>query len=165
VRKGNSFDPVNLRTGTRTIKLNHVAMKQKNNALLWMLLAFFTLALTAPAQAQDDLYYDPATDKTVTPTNNNNDDYREEGSNVTRRYNGDDQYSDEDDYAYEYSSRIRRFHRPTQVIDYYDPYYVDLYNYDPYFLPGTTIYTYGYNDYWTWRRWQRWNRWNRWKCW
>ena len=137
-------------------------MKQKNNSLLWMLLACFTLAPSAPALAQDDLYYDPATDQQVSPNTDNGDTY-EEGSNVTRRYNNDDdEYHDEDDYAYEYSSRIRRFHRPTRVIDYYDPYYVDLYNYDPYFLPGTTIYTYGYNDYWTWRRWQRWNRWNSW---
>ncbi|MCY7330193.1 MAG: hypothetical protein LH618_16700 [Saprospiraceae bacterium] len=143
-------------------------MKNKNKSLLWMLLACFTLALSAPAQAQDDLYYDPATVKQVSPNNNNNnnnngDNNYDEGSNVTRRYsNDDDAYHDDDDYAYEYSSRIRRFHRPSPVVDYYDPYHVDLYNYDPYFLPGNSIYTHGYNDYWTWRRWQRWNRWNRW---
>ena len=129
-----------------------------------MLLACFTLALSAPAQAQDDLYYDPATDQQVSPNTNtsNGDNNYDEGSNVTRRYSNDDEgYHDDDDYAYEYSSRIRRFHRPSPVVDYYDPYYVDLYNYDPYYLPGNSIYTYGYNDYWTWRRWQRWNRWNR----
>ena len=152
-----------MRTGTRTIKHTLIAMKEKNNSLLWMLLAFFTLALQVPAQAQDDLYFDPATDQPVAPaaTNSQDDNYSEGNSNVTRRYNGDDdEYRDEDDYAYEYSSRIRRFHRPTRAMDYYDPYYVDLYNYDPFFLPGTTIYTHGYNDFWTWRRWQRWNRWN-----
>ncbi len=129
-----------------------------------MLLTCFTLALHAPVQAQDDLYYDPATAQKVSPTTNNDkgDNSYDEGSNVTRRYaNDDEEYHDEDDYAYEYSSRIRRFHRPSPVVDYYDPYYVDLYNYDPYYLPGNSIYTSGYNDYWTWRRWQRWNRWNR----
>lgn len=118
----------------------------------------FLLALTAgmfatPAIAQDDLYYDPATDapKPVqvvvvqeAPVNNN----------LTRVYN-EEGYSD-DDYAYEYSSRIRRFHQPTEAVDYYDPLYTDMYYYDPYYAPGTSIYVNEYNDYWAWRSWQRW---------
>jgi len=134
-------------------------MKGQNKSLIWMLLAMFTVALNAPLNAQDDLYYDPATDTKPAPTYEENYD---EPNNVTRRYDEDDQYYDEDDYAYEYSSRIRRFHRPVQAIDYYDPLFVDLYHYDPFFLPGASIYTYGFNDYWTWRRWQRWQRWNSW---
>lgn len=134
-------------------------MKGQNKSLIWMLLAMFTIALNAPLNAQDDLYYDPATDTKPVQTYEEN---YEEPSNVTRRYDEDDEYYDEDDYAYEYSSRIRRFHRPARAIDYYDPFFVDLYYYDPFFLPGASIYTYGYNDYWSWRRWQRWQRWNAW---
>lgn len=127
-----------------------------------MLPALFVLALSLPLNAQDDLYYDPSTDtKTVTTYEEDNG----EQNNVTRRYDEDDNYYDEDDYAYEYSSRIRRFHRPAQMIDYYDPFFVDLWYYDPFFLPGASIYTYGFNDYWTWRRWQRWQRWNAWNSW
>lgn len=138
-------------------------MKGKNKSLIWMLLAVFTVALNVPLIAQDDLYYDPATDSKPVQTYEENYD---EPSNVTRRYDGDDQnYYDEDDYAYEYSSRIRRFHRPARAIDYYDPFFVDLWYYDPFFLPGASIYTYGFNDYWTWRRWQRWQRWNAWNSW
>lgn len=135
-----------------------------NKYLLWMALAVCTLGLHSSAIAQDDLYYDPKTDAKAPVTTTYED--QPEAGNVTRRYDdSNDDYYDEDDYAYEYSSRIRRFHRPVNDVDYYDPTYVDLYNYDPYFLPGNTIYTYGYNDYWNWRRWNRWNRWNRWSSW
>jgi len=116
----------------------------------------FLLALTAgmfatPATAQDDLYYDPATDapKPVQVVV-----VQEQSNNLTQVYSEDGYY--EDDYAYEYSSRIRRFHQPTQAVDYYDPLYVDMYYYDPYYAPGTTIYAGGYNDYWQWRSWYRW---------
>ena len=133
-------------------------MKEKNKSLIWMLPALLVFSLNMSLNAQDDLYYDPSSD-TKTVTTYEEDSY--EPGNVTRRYDeDDDNYRDEDDYAYEYSSRIRRFHRPVQVVDYYDPFYVDLWNYDPFYLPGASIYTYGYNDYWTWRRWQRWQRWN-----
>ncbi|MEZ4966339.1 MAG: hypothetical protein R2791_13945 [Saprospiraceae bacterium] len=136
-------------------------MKRNNKSLIWMLPALFALLSGISVQAQDDLYYDPSTDTQTTVTYD--EDYNEP-SNVTRRYDGDDDqyYYDEDDYAYEYSSRIRRFHRPARAIDYYDPFFVDLWYYDPFYLPGASIYTYGYNDYWTWRRWRRWQRWNAW---
>jgi len=137
-------------------------MKKVHNSLLWAIVGLFAVAFYPAANAQDDLYYDPATDAPVStpPT------YTEEpngNSNVTRRYDDDEgYYDDDDDYAYEYSSRIRRFQRRSPVVDYYDPYFVDLYNYDPFFSPGTSIYVYNYNDYWSYRRWQRWNRWNSW---
>lgn len=141
-------------------------MKQKNKSLFWVFLALCTFGLYAPVQAQDDLYYDPATDAPAPTASSNSDDsdYREP-SNITRRYD-EDGYSDEDDdYAYEYSSRIRRFHRPAPAVDYYDPFFSDLYYYDPYFMPGNSIYTYGYNDYWSWRQWRRAQRWNSWYSW
>ncbi len=137
-------------------------MKAKNSVSLWSLVALLTAAFHLPICAQDDLYYDPDRDMRSRPTQ------RQDESLVTRRYEDtesgyDDEYYDyEDDYAYEYASRIRRFHRPVTVVDYYDPFFVDLYFYDPFFLPGASIYTWGNNDYWTWRRWNRWNRFNNW---
>lgn len=161
MRKAAIFDPANIAHRNTRNKISHT-MKGKNKSLIWMLPALFVLALIAPAYAQDDLYYDPSTDTKPVPK------YEEtydEPNNVTRRYDGDDEYYEEDDYAYEYSSRIRRFHRPAYGVDYYDPLFVDLYYYDPFFLPGASIYTYGYGDYWAWRRWQRWQRWNAWNPW
>ncbi|MCB9334090.1 MAG: hypothetical protein H6574_23805 [Lewinellaceae bacterium] len=134
---------------------------KKNNALLTNILMAVAVLFGVSAYAQDDLYYDPATDAGYTPTNNNNDNYREEG-NITKPYRDDDYYYEDDDYAYEYSSRIRRFHRPVQVIDYYDPFFVDMWFYDPFYTPGASIYVGGYNDYWRWRRWNRWQRRNAW---
>lgn len=132
-------------------------MKEINKSLLWIALILVFSAFQTSMFGQDDLYYEAPPTTTTEIVDDNND-----PSNLTRRYDNDDSYYEDDDYAYEYSSRIRRFHRPVNTVDYYDPFFVDLYNYDPYFLPGTTIYTYGYNDYWTWRHWNRWNRWNRW---
>lgn len=132
---------------------------KKNKSLMWSLLVASAVLIGLPAFAQDDLYYDPATDATYTPAYDDNT-YRED-SKITQRYKGDDGYY-EDEYAYEYSSRIRRFHQPVQTIDYYDPFFVDLWFYDPFYLPGATIYVGGYNDYWRWRRWNRWHRYNSW---
>ena len=125
-------------------------MKGKFSSLLWVLVALF--ATSFQASAQDDLYYNPSTDAAA---KKNSADYNDEYSD-NRRYEDDDDYyyDEEDEYAYEYSSRIRRFHRPSYGVDYYDPFYVDLYHYDPFFSPGATIYVYNYNDYWTWRRWR-----------
>lgn len=129
-----------------------------------MFLLVGTFLFQVPVQAQDDLYYDPATDASARPQQAEQPAegrYNNQPSKVTRRYQDNNTYADENDYGYEYSSRIRRFHQPAPVTDFYDPFYVDQYHYDPYYLPGASIYTYGYNDYWTWRRWQRYNSWNR----
>lgn len=130
---------------------------KRNKSLVWSLLVPAVLIVT-PVFSQDDLYYDPSTDASSKPVYS--DSYRED-NNVTRQYREDDYY-DEDEYAYEYSSRIRRFHQPVRTIDYYDPFFVDMWYYDPFFMPGASIYIGGYNDYWRWRRWNRWNRVNAW---
>ena len=112
-------------------------MKKSHKFLFWAIVSLFALTSSAVVNAQDDLYYDPATDAPAAKPTVYVDGYPE-NNNVTRTYNDDDEYfDDEDDYAYEYSSRIRRFQRPAPVVDYYDPYFVDLYNYDPFFSPGT----------------------------
>lgn len=137
-------------------------MKGKNKSLIWMLPVLFVLASNMQVFAQDDLYYDPSTDSKPVPTYEQT---YEEPNNANRSSDSDDQYYEEDDYAYEYSSRIRRFHQPAPPMDYYDPMFVDLYHYDPYYSPGASIYTYGYNDYWSYRRWQAWNAYNPWNPW
>lgn len=127
----------------------------KNHRLLWS--AFFAL-MGISIQAQDDLYYNPVTDAppprtvAVQPPAEEYE-YREEAPPETDYY--------ENDYAYEYSSRIRRFHRPPMVIDYYDPLFVDQYFYDPFYLPGASIYTYGgfYNNPWAWNPYVRYPFW------
>lgn len=143
-------------------------MKVNNKSLILLFLAFWIAAFGNALQAQtDDVYYDPSTDAPPPA------DYQTttEPANVSRGYDdGDDQYDDEfydydNDYAYEYSSRIRRFHRSTVVYDYYDPFYTDLWVYDPFYLPGASIYVVGYDDYYTYRHWRNWNRWNRWNAW
>lgn len=76
-------------------------------------------------------------------------------SNVVKNYN-DDRYVD--DYDYNYSSRIRRFHRPARGFNYYSDYYVDRYYYDPRWGGGYSIYIhsnswspyYTYNSSWGW---------------
>lgn len=114
------------------------------------------LVVTVGAQAQDDLYFDPATDQPVIVVRE-----PREQNNVTRRYDDEDYYYD-DGYDFEYSSRIRRFHRPMRIVDYYDPFFVDMWMYDPFFTPGMSIYVGGFADYWMWRRWMRWRTWNAW---
>ena len=134
-----------------------LTMNIKMNAPLLVFVALLSFAFSSDAVAQDDLYYNPYTDGTSAPANR----YPEE-NNITQVADGNDEYyedADDDEYAYEYSSRIRRFHRPAQVVDYYDPFFVDMYYYDPFFSPGVSIYVHNYNDFWSYRRWQRWGAW------
>lgn len=83
--------------------------------------------------------------------------YEDEYGNVritNNYYNGDNYDFDNEYYDYEYTSRIRRFHRPTGRYGYYDDYYTNYYyyNYDPYYY-GTSVYvSYGwwYPSPWRW---------------
>lgn len=82
------------------------------------------------------------------------------------KYNPDDTVFNMDDYYdYAYAARIKRFHSPTIIYNYYDDYYTDLCWYDPDpMLWGTSIYlgyrwwypTYSY--YWTWNYGWGWHR-------
>jgi hypothetical protein len=71
--------------------------------------------------------------------------YEDEEGNVrvtNNYYYGDNYDLDNEYYDYEYSSRIRRFHRNRGRSGYYDDYYTNYYwyDYDPYNY-GTSIYT------------------------
>lgn len=83
--------------------------------------------------------------------------YEDENGNVritNNYYNGDNYNFENEYYDYEYTSRIRRFHRPVGRYGYYDDYYTNYYyyNYDPYYY-GTSVYvSYGwwYPSPWRW---------------
>ena len=65
---------------------------------------------------------------------------------VINNYYSGSSYNDYDHY---YSSRFRRFHRPSYRWNYYDPYYSDMYyyNYNPAYW-GVSIYSgFGYNPW------------------
>jgi hypothetical protein len=142
--------------------INFYAMKKVHKFLLRSVASLFALAFNPVVNAQDDLYFNPATDASAPTVAKYTEEY-DANNNVTRTYNDNDEYyEDDNDYAYEYSSRIRRFQHHAVVVDYYDPFYIDLYNYDPFYSPGTSIYVYNYNDYWSYRQWRRYQRWNSW---
>jgi hypothetical protein len=142
----------------------------KNNMIFSFLVAMLALGFSTTSFAQyDDLYYNPADDKITTskyntdvtdesfdnaPASDENATYGEDDS----FYNYDDAKSETrdrsnsdfrgDDYGYEYSSRIRRFNTPYPGFGFYDPIYVDVAYYDPFYTPGTNIYIFsGYNRY------------------
>ena len=140
---------------------NFRAMKNYKSVFAYLLLVF--MFASAQLVAQDDLYYDPATGSGGSTTTN----YYEE-SNSNQREPGnytavadDEYYNYDEDNAYEYSSRIRRFDRGYRGFSYYDPFYSDAWFYDPFLSPGASIYVVNYNDYWSWRSWNRHNRHNR----
>src|SRR5690606_8979679 len=133
--------------------------------LVSMFLVVFSTGLNAQ---YDDLYFDPDRDDDYyTSANNRYDDNDDQSyqDNQSQRDDDDDDYDyDDDDYDFQYTSRIRRFHRPYYGFDYYDPCYVDMYHYDPYWNPGgVTVLI--YDSPWSYNRWNGWNRWNRWNSW
>lgn len=95
-------------------------------------------AATQPTYSNKTQSYDPPQEQRTSPQNP--DGRQDQGISENKNYNSDDYYD------YEYAARIKRFHRAT-CIDYYDPFYTNLYFYngDPYAY-GTSIY-YGYNWY------------------
>jgi hypothetical protein len=128
----------------------------------------FVMGSMAARGQFDDLYHKP-TRNTPPPAN----DFGE--TNATGDYYDDDQYgydSDEydyyDDYDYEYSRRIRRFHRPNPGFGFYDPFF-----FDPFWNPWYNPFAFG-GGVWLGRPMNPWfgpglnicyNRWNRWGNW
>ncbi|MCF8238042.1 MAG: hypothetical protein K9I85_07795 [Saprospiraceae bacterium] len=125
-----------------------------------LLLFAATLPLIMQAQSDDDLYYDPVWDVSPEPMVNDVEStppvstYREELPEYQDDY---DDYEYWEDQGYFYSSRLRRFHNPYRGFDYYDPVYTDLGFYDPWIMPGSSIYINigAGNDYRSWRRYNR----------
>ena len=122
--------------------------------------------------AQDDLYFNPDTD--LPPVADFDTDYDDDDAvpnyadvdyddDEPVEYEGSEWVDEDLDYAeerdFQYSSRIRRFHRNQMGFAYYDPFFADPFFYDPFFQPGMSIYFGGnsYIDFVRWRRWQRFN--------
>lgn len=139
------------------------------SAALTMIL---TAAVVMTAQAQyDDVYFDPNRDAPASLTKGKRYDYTGSNKN-TGDYTYDDKtfdYEDadpsvtqaDDEYDFQYTSRIRRFSRPLYGFNYFDPYYVDVAYFDPYFTPGATVLIYdNFNSFGAFNSWRRWNRWN-----
>ncbi len=126
-----------------------------------VLMLFAVLMLTGTLSAQDDLYFNPDRDRVFTDKYSANADARSTEKNYS--YQDEEDYDDEvydayDNYDYYYTSRIRRFQRPMYGFNFYDPFYVDMFYYDPFLSPFTT--TLIYDSFYGWNNWNRWNRWN-----
>lgn len=146
----------------------------RNIKLLALLLILVSGGVGNLYAQYDDLYYDPAKDKGFFA------DYKPNSKDYSRNdnyaYNDDDYYQDDyyddegyeyyDDYDYYYTSRIRRFHNPYYGFSFFDPVYLDMAYYDPFFSPGMTMLIYddvfAFNNWYRFNRWNRWNRWNAW---
>lgn len=115
----------------------------------------------------DDMYYDPDkfSDRSYSSRERHT---REDRNNQSQQYSDYSDYDDTnydyfEDNSYYYASRIRRFNRPVYGFDYFDPFYVDAYYYDPsyagrFFNTGTTVLIYD-NPY-SYASFRGWNRWN-----
>ena len=134
-------------------------LKQKLLLAVASVCAMMLVSTSLSAQ-YDDMYYDPdefrSTETSRGYYDDADDDYdrisgQEQRSRVSSNY-------DDDYYDYYYSSRIRRFNRPYRGFGYYDPVYVDMAYYDPFFRPaGTTVLI--YNGYGGFNRFNNFNRW------
>ena len=127
-------------------------LKQKLLFAATSLLALLLVSTSAQAQ-YDDMYYDPDEFRSVEPAPDYYQEDYAERSDAPRdnAFRSSSSYAD-DYYDYAYSSRIRRFNRPYAGFGYYDPVYVDVAYYDPFFRPfGTTSLIYnsgfGYNRF------------------
>ncbi len=117
-------------------------MKNKLSALL---VALFTLSIATGSFAQDDLYYNPSDDNSETTYAYEVEESDYEAADMDEY----DEYEYLDDYDYHYSSRIRRFSRPTSF-GYYAPFFTDRGYYNRLITPGVSIYVgnpYSYNAY------------------
>jgi len=133
-------------------------MKNYSNIGLVLSLTVF-LPFLGWAQS-DDLYFDPVRDVVYTtpayeaPSYPSAPSYQETLPPYEEDY---DNYSYWDDQGFFYTSRIRRFQQPYGNFGYFDPIYTDMGFYDPWMMPGTSIYVGvgGFND---WHHWRRMNR-------
>lgn len=134
-------------------------------------------------QAQyDDVYYSASSRTKAKPvktseysdysnSSSTDEDYYDEESEYDNY--DEDSYDNFDEYDYAYTHRIRRFHRPLAGRSFYDPFYLDPWNYDPfYYSSGFGFITprigagfYSYSDFNRWNRFSRYNRFRYWDPW
>ncbi len=110
-------------------------MKMKRYSFLVAVLMMWSVGAFAQ---YDDLYYNPdnsVSESTTVNSPSNDQNYAAMRGNQVSSY--ESQNYDNDEYDYYYTSRIRRFHRPLYGFNYFDPYYTDLYYYDPFMPMGS----------------------------
>lgn len=146
----------------------------KNYSKFGLVLSLALVLPLAGRSQSDDLYFDPVRDVVYSepvyeaPSYPSAPTYRETLPPYENEY---DDYSYWDDQGFFYTSRIRRFHQPYGGFGYFDPIYTDMGFYDPWMMPGTSIYVGmgGFNDWMYWRRmnrfrmgpsWGMWGGWN-----
>jgi hypothetical protein len=122
-----------------------------------LILFFHFLPLVLKSQF-DDIYFNPLENKEL--------------NNFNNQYSGFDE--DLSDYDYYYTARIRRFHRPLIGFTYFDPFYTDMWYYDPSIMmvmsPNINFLLHmnpwSFNRFNFWSPWNHWygfnNRWNYW---
>lgn len=110
-------------------------MKMKRYSFLVAVLMMWSVGAFAQ---YDDLYYNPdnnVSESTTVTSPSSDQNYAAMRGNQLSSY--ESQNFDNDEYDYYYTSRIRRFHRPLYGFNYFDPYYTDLYYYDPFMPMGS----------------------------
>ncbi|MEP7268951.1 MAG: hypothetical protein ABI844_15090 [Saprospiraceae bacterium] len=144
-----------------------------------LLIILAMIAITWSAQAQyDDVYYDGSSiasrKKIKVSTDYTTSNYSNQDEVAYDDTNSDydnDSYNYYDEYSY--TNRIRRFQRPLVGRGFYDSYYLDPWNFDPFYYtagfglitPSFGIGFYSYNDYNRWNRWHRYNNLRYWDPW
>ncbi len=109
----------------------------KKNVLIMLTIGLFTSHF---AIAQDDLYFNPATDEyfsDVEEDNYSDEDLALNDNYVDESFDDGDYYYDDDFY---YTRRINRFNRPYgNSFGYFDPCYVNNFYYDPFYAPAAYV--------------------------
>lgn len=131
----------------------------KKYRITTLLVAVLSLVATGLFAQYDDIYYNPDENRTSDFQRTERQQYSYDNEATANNNNGSYNQFDDETYDYYYTSRIRRFHRPTYGFGYFDPIYTDMYYYDPFLMPGRTMLI--YDTPFSYASWARWNRWNR----
>lgn len=155
-----------------------IKSKQMKKSFLYVMTLGLVFGFGSIQAQYDDVYYGSSSSRSRTkPVSNSNYSSNEQDEPYQDEYY-DDEYDDEsynymDEYDYNYTHRIRRFHRPLAGRSFYDPFYWDPWYFDPYYYsrgfgfitPRLGISFYSFNDYNRWSRWQRFNSFRYWDPW
>jgi len=123
--------------------------------------AILCLAFVSANAQFDDIYFDPSQDKPAQTVATNYAGSNQLYAEDIEEYYDNDYQEGYDDYDYYYTARIRRFHRPMYGFNYFDPFYSDMWYYDPSMVrmaPGVTLLI--HNNPWSYNRFRSLNYWN-----
>lgn len=123
--------------------------------------AIFSLVFVSAFAQYDDIYFDPSQDKPAQAVASTYAESNQIYADDVDGYYDTDYQEGYDDYDYYYTARIRRFHRPMYGFNYFDPFYADMWYYDPSMVmmaPGVTLLI--HNNPWSYNRFRRLNYWN-----